>query len=134
MKFQRSLKPNVNIDLVPMIDVVFQLVVFFMVTSTFTIGPGLSLALPEAETSDSVVMTQLQVTIAGPDDIYLNEKQYNLETFSQAVAALNSQDSETIVVEASKTVSYELFIDVVDLLRKAGIYNYTLKTTVEEVE
>lgn len=134
MKFQRSLKPNVNIDLVPMIDVVFQLVVFFMVTSTFTIGPGLSLALPEAETSDSVVMTQLQVTIAGPEDIYLNDQKYDIESFSQAVAALNSQESDTIVVEASKTVSYELFIDVVDMLRKAGIYNYTLKTRVEEVE
>ena len=46
MHFKQRLKPSVKADMVPMIDVVFQLVIFFMVSSTFIQTPGISIVLP----------------------------------------------------------------------------------------
>ena len=49
MRFRRRLTPEARVDLIPMIDVVFQLVVFFMVSSTFMLTPGIKLALPQRQ-------------------------------------------------------------------------------------
>ena len=51
MKFkQRKLKTKASIDMTPMLDVVFQLIIFFLVSTTFAILPGISVKLPESET------------------------------------------------------------------------------------
>jgi len=62
MKFRRRLSPNVNLNLVPMIDIVFQLIIFFMVATTLSISPGIPIALPASTTAEQVVMTKLVVT------------------------------------------------------------------------
>ena len=72
MRFKRRLMPQANVDLVPMIDVVFQLVIFFMVSTTFILTPGISLVLPGSTTSEPVVMTKFVVTVISENEIYLN--------------------------------------------------------------
>ena len=57
-----------GINMTPMIDVVFQLVVFFMVSSTFVVTPGIDLNLPKSGSSDAVVTTPTVVTVAGPGE------------------------------------------------------------------
>jgi biopolymer transport protein ExbD len=53
MRFRKSLTTRTNVELIPLIDVVFQLVVFFMVSTTFILTPGISLILPGSDTSES---------------------------------------------------------------------------------
>ena len=78
MRFKRRLMPQAVVDLVPMIDVVFQLVIFFMVSSTFILTPGISLVLPGSSTSEPVAMSRLVVTIISENEIYLNKEKYNI--------------------------------------------------------
>ncbi|MDZ7792506.1 MAG: biopolymer transporter ExbD [Spirochaetia bacterium] len=92
MQFKRRLKPTATVDLVPLIDVVFQLVVFFMVSSTFILTPGISLTLPEASSAEPTVMTRLVVTIAEEDQIYLNKEQYSLETLEEALQQFSQRE------------------------------------------
>ncbi|HUZ17373.1 MAG TPA: biopolymer transporter ExbD, partial [Spirochaetia bacterium] len=71
MQFRRRLSPINQINLIPMIDIAFQLVFFFMVTSTFVVTPGIRLSLPLSSTAEPVAMTRLIVTIVAPEQIYL---------------------------------------------------------------
>ena len=74
MQFRRRLKPQVNVNLVPMIDVVFQLVIFFMVSSTFILTPGISIIFPASTTSEPVVMSKLVVTVVSREEVYFNKE------------------------------------------------------------
>lgn len=130
MRFRRRLTPEARVDLIPMIDVVFQLVVFFMVTSTFMMTPGIKLELPSSTTAEPVIMTEMVVTIASEDEIYLNRDGYSLEGFNDALAGLSEErkdDIESVILEADESVSYELMITVLDILRRNGFTGVSLK-------
>lgn len=132
MTFKRRLKPTASVDLIPMIDVVFQLVVFFMVSSTFLLTPGISIQLPESSSAEPVVMTRLVVTIRTPEEIYLNREAYTLDTLSQGLETLKSEEEiESVIIEGDAGVSYSLMVRCLDLLRESGFYGISLRTTEE---
>ena len=72
LQFRRRLKPTAEVNLIPMIDVVFQLVIFFMVSTTFLVNPGISIVLPGASTSEPVAMTKMVVSIKSETEIFFN--------------------------------------------------------------
>ena len=130
MRFRRRLTPEARVDLIPMIDVVFQLVVFFMVTSTFMMTPAIKLVLPSSTTAEPVIMTEMVVTIASDEEIYLNRDAYSLEGFNTALgefAAGNKDEIESVIVEGDENIPYELMITVLDILRKNGFTGVSLK-------
>ena len=130
MRFRRRLSPEARVDLIPMIDVVFQLVVFFMVTSTFMLTPGINLVLPTSTTADPVLMSEMVVTIASQDEIYINRDGYTFEAFDDALAVIVSETAdeiESVVVEGDQSVTYELMITILDILRKHGFVDINLK-------
>jgi len=133
MKFQRRLKPQATVDLVPMIDVVFQLVVFFMVSTTFIITPGIGLTFPASTTAEPVVMTKMVVTVKSREEIYLNQERINIsqlgERLEQMGAGKDDPEVErTIILEGDKGAPYSLIIEVLDALRKNGFKDVNLKT------
>jgi len=131
MKFRRRLQPTARVELVPMIDVVFQLVIFFMVSSTFIVTPGISLTLPDSSTAEPVVMSKLVVTIAGEEEVYLNQERYSLGELGTALENFREQSGEdarhTVVVEADRSVSYSLMVEVLDYLRQNGFEGVNLR-------
>jgi biopolymer transport protein ExbD len=135
MRFRRSLTTRTNVELIPLIDVVFQLVVFFMVSTTFILTPGISLVLPGSETSEPVIMTKLVVTIISEDEIYLNKERYDINGLGSKLAMLTEEEKEeikTVVLEGDEEVSYSLMVDVLDTLRKNGFKGVNLKTRQED--
>ena len=131
MQFKRRLKPTATVDIVPLIDVVFQLVVFFMVSSTFILTPGISLTLPESSSAEPTVMTRLVITIAGEEEIYLNKEQYSLDTLEEALQQFSQREElenlQTVVVEGDEGVSYSLMVRVLDTLRVHGFEGVNLR-------
>ena len=135
MQFRRRLSTRTNVDLIPLIDVVFQLVVFFMVTSTFILTPGISLILPKSTTSEPVAMTKLVVTIVSEDEIYLNKNPYTLEGLAKVLSDLSRVERDaikTVVIEGDSSVSYSLMVKVLDVLRLNGFKGVNLRTIEEE--
>ena len=131
MTFRRRLKPTATVELVPMIDVVFQLVVFFMVSSTFILTPGIDLVLPDSETAEPVVMTRLVVTVVSPQEIYVNQDKHSLEELPRVLAVLRDtdfQDIKTVIIEGDRSVSYDLLVRVLDVLRGHGFQGINLRT------
>ncbi len=142
MQFRRRLKPEAQVDLIPMIDVIFQLVVFFMVSSTFITTPGIALDLPSSTSSEPVTMNRLVVTVVGPEEVYLNREQYALEDLNEALAAhaeeIPAEEERggvrSVVIEADRDVSYELMVTVLDVLRSNGFRAVNLSTLQEQSE
>jgi len=140
MHFRRRLSPNANVDLIPMIDVVFQLVVFFMVSSTFVMTPGIALDLPESTSSEPVVIDRVVVTIASESRLYLNRDEVSYEELDARLEAIEEQserlDAETrsAIIEANADVSYATIVSVLDVMRRNGYRGIALRTLEEQQE
>ncbi|MEE8440761.1 MAG: biopolymer transporter ExbD [Spirochaetia bacterium] len=132
MHFRRRLSPNANVDLIPMIDVVFQLVLFFMVSSTFVMTPGIALDLPESTSSEPVVLNRLVVTVASPSEVYLNRERVALTDLDSRLRELvgNGADDDPMsaVIEGDRLVPYETLVAVLDILRRNGYRGIALRT------
>ncbi|MFW5826206.1 MAG: ExbD/TolR family protein [bacterium] len=140
MHFRRRLSPNANVDLIPMIDVVFQLVVFFMVSSTFVMTPGIALDLPESTSSEPVVINRVVVTIASESRIYLNRDEVSYDELDAQLAALEQQserldaEARSAIIEANAAVPYETIVSVLDVMRRNGYRGIALRTLEERQE
>jgi biopolymer transport protein ExbD len=135
MKFQRQMKPQVRIDLVPMIDVVFQLVIFFMVSTTFIVTPGIGLTFPAAATAEPVAMTRIVITVASRDEIYLNKEEHSIQSLNDRLGEIKAEDQardeeikRTIILEGDKDIPYSLLVEVLDILRQNGFTGVNLRT------
>jgi biopolymer transport protein ExbD len=131
VRFRRSLKAHAIVDLVPMIDVVFQLILFFLVSTTFAILPGISLKLPESSSAEPTAMTRLAVAVVSRDEVYLNKDRMTLEGLDAALSRLSDAqraDIKSVTLEADREIPYGLTIEVLDLLRKNGFRGINLHT------
>ena len=133
MKERRGLKPQHGVNLVPMIDVVFQLVIFFMVSTTFKVVPGIELNLPESSTAEVVNLTPLVVSVGGRDEIYVNDQEVTIGGLEGALRAVAGGETlqpgeHPVVVEGDASVPYDLMVDVLDVLRVLGFHSASLRT------
>ena len=125
------LQRSTGVNMVPMIDVVFQLVVFFMVTSTFKMTPAIGLILPDSATAEPTEMSRMVVAVHSEGTIYLNEDKLDLQGLREAFSSEDGIDPiavQSVIVEGDRSVSYELLIDVLDVLRINGFQDVALRT------
>ena len=112
MRFRRRLVPETNLNLIPLIDVVFQLIVFFMVATTF-------------------IMTRLVVTVVSRDEIYFNKERHDVQSFALRLSEVTEKEREeikTVVLEGDRSVPYSLLVEVLDVLRRNGFKGINLRT------
>lgn len=133
MQFKRNLSSRNSIDMIPMIDVVFQLILFFLVSTTFAMLPAINLNLPESSTAETTEVHALSVTIINRDEVYFNKDRIslsNLESFLINMMQTDQTEIQSVTLEADESVSYGLIIEVLDILRKNDFQNINLHTTV----
>ena len=130
MKFPHLNKKSARFDLTPLIDVVFLLLIFFMLTTTFVnLENRVKVNLPSgdfaaAESSENVI-----VTITENNTIYLNGKLIDPLKLTESVAAKIQEDPErTVILEADKNVLHGKVIRVMDLLKKGGAEKIAIAT------
>jgi biopolymer transport protein ExbD len=131
MRFRRRLTFETAPNLIPLIDVVFQLVIFFMVATTFVITPGISLVLPSSTTSEPVAMTRLVITVISREEIYFNKERHDITSLNHRLAQITEKEREevkTVVLEGDRSVSYSLLVEILDALRRNGFKTVNLRT------
>ena len=131
MQFKRSLTAQNRIDMIPMIDIVFQLILFFLVSTTFAMLPGISLQLPESSSAEAAAVTPLSVTIINKNEVYINQTRVrfdDLQTELPRFLPSDQTEKSNITLEADQSVSYGLIIEVLDILRTNGYQNVNLHT------
>ena len=124
-------KPIINIA--PLVDVLFLLLIFFMVTSSFVEQPNIKLELPSTSHSEVTKIENTVLTIARDGQLFLQEKPVdkgNLEKELRRVI-LDTGD-EVLVLKADKWVPYGVVVDVMDDARGAGFKRVIAPTIMEE--
>ena len=109
-----------QINIVPMIDVIFAILTFFIVSTLFlTRSEGLSVNLPSATTAKTQPSTKITVSIKPDGEITLNRKPIQLEALQEAVRSLVEPNSESLVIiNADEKVDHGQVVSVMDRLRQ----------------
>ena len=109
-----------QINIVPMIDVIFAILTFFIIsTLSLTRSEGLPVNLPKAATAEAQRKAQINVSITPEGQIALNRQPLELNNLEGAVRKLIKPNSESLVViNADRTVDHGVVVEVMDQLRK----------------
>jgi biopolymer transport protein ExbD len=130
MRFRRRLAADTNLNMVPMIDVVFQLIIFFMVATTIIITPGIALVLPSSATAEPTAMSRLVITVVSREEVYINKERYNMRSLNARLAGVSAKEREqikSVVLDGDRAISYSLLVEVLDALRRHGFKAINLR-------
>jgi len=121
------------IDVTPLIDVVFLLLIFFMITTTFVNNPGMVVDLPKANSSDSpsqMVDLTIAVTLEG-EIIFQNRKVSLSELEAELESLAKDKSSTTVIVQADSATQHGTVVKVMDLAKTAGFEKLAIATQPE---
>ena len=130
-RVKRYIKPVINIA--SLVDVLFLLLIFFMVTSAFVEQPNIKLELPSTRHSEVSKMNNMVLSIARDGKLFLQDRpvdKKNLEKELRKVI-LDTGD-EVLVLKADKFVPYGVVIDIMDAVKGAGFRKVIAPTIMEE--
>ena len=130
-RIKRYIKPVINIA--SLVDVLFLLLIFFMVTSAFVEQPNIKLELPSTRNSEVSKIENMVLTIARDGGLFLQDNpvdKRNLEKELRRVI-LDTGD-EVLVLKADKFVPYGVVIDIMDTVKGAGFKKVVAPTIMAE--
>ncbi|HQQ22429.1 MAG TPA: biopolymer transporter ExbD [Spirochaetota bacterium] len=113
------------IDITPMIDLVFLLVIFFMVTSSLGKISSINVNLPRADKSDENITGEAVVSINKDNEIFFNDVKVDSARIMEEAEKLADFKGK-IIIRADKEANYESVVSVIDALNKKGIKNFVL--------
>ena len=129
MKFETSRKPLSAFSLSSLTDIVFLLLVFFLLTSQFVIQTGVKVKLPASKLNEQSLPTKLIVSITEDKSVYVGSELADINSLAIKLDKLKSELSEdNLVIRADKTVDIDLVIQVIDAAKGAGIERFTIET------
>ena len=141
MKFRVERRQEVNLDLTPLIDVVFLLIIFFMVATNFTKQSEIKINLPEASaTITPEEIKQIEVTIDKQGQFYVNEKsldQQNREALKKTIQSMITSEEKSIadlayVIKADGRTEHKKVVAAMDVANQLGFSRITFVTICTE--
>ena len=137
MKFRTSLRDSPEINLTALIDVVFLLLIFFMVSTTFEWRSELSIELPEASPRENARDDPVvDVAIDAAGNVHVDGRRLGdseVRTLQSALAsAARGVDSPQVVVSADARTPHQSVVTVMDAARRAGLYRLTFATQLSD--
>ncbi len=130
MNFAARRRVDAVVDVTPLIDIIFQLVLFFMVSTTFVTTPGIEVELPRSS-SDTILREKAEVRlwVAADGSIRVDERPVDLAALRQVLAQAAAADPSTLVViKADKAVDHGRVVAVMDLARSEGLSKLAIAT------
>jgi len=123
---------SIIVDLSPLIDVVFLLVIFLLVSTRFVDDSGLELSLPGSKSRSEAVVENLTLSIDRAGRVYLGGEAVAIDDLEPTVAAeLESYDNKMVVFRVDKGIAHGEVMRVMDAVKSAGATGLTFATVVE---
>jgi biopolymer transport protein ExbD len=130
MKFKSRIKKRSGFDITPMIDIVFLLIIFFMVSSTLVKQRGLPVKLPESKSSDAETKNLIIIDIMANGKLYVNGKKVKLSALGKKLKILKLKyKQDVVIVKGDKNIPYMKLISVMDAVKIAGMEKLSLATS-----
>lgn len=136
MRLPAAAKKKPRIEIIPMIDTMFFLLVFFMIaTLSMTIQQGMPVSLPTAESSTDTTTENVSLTLTQEGTLYYNKEVITLQELEQRLVNLRQSSTDpSLLINADKQVPHGRVIKVMDLIRLSGITSMGIATQPSSAE
>ena len=131
MKFFNNKERALSIEITPLIDIVFLLVIFFVVTSKIETNQYLTLDLPSTESfSSSSINADRNIILLDTGILVVNNQEFNISKIEEVIVGIKASfdTSETIILSIENKAFHEWVITLMDELQSAGFQNLQIKT------
>ncbi|RMG64241.1 MAG: biopolymer transporter ExbD [Calditrichaeota bacterium] len=122
MKLVSEKKKRVLLNITPLIDVLFILIIFFAVSSTFLEQPGIKLDLPKAQKPDLQKVEKAVLVISKDEKLYFRDKPISREQLPELLRkAMEESPDRSLIISADQKVHHGLVVEIMDLARQNGV-------------
>jgi biopolymer transport protein ExbD len=127
VQFRRPTAPQATINIAPLVDVVFLLVIFFAVSTTFLETAGLKLELPSSSSTAQRERQELVVVLGTDGRLSFDGEELGRERLSERLrSALDESERKLVVLRADRTAQHGDVVALMDLIRDAGAQAMTI--------
>lgn len=129
-KFSNNqLKEETEINLTPMLDVVFIMLIFFIVTTSFVKESGVQINRPSAATANKKEKANILIAIRNNHEIWIDKRMIDIRAVRSNIERLKASNTQnSVVIQADKDAKTGTLVKVMDQIRMAGIQNISLST------
>ena len=122
-----------EIDITPMLDVVFIMLIFFIVTASFVKESGIDVNRPDAATAEVKERGNILVAITDSNQVWIDRRQVDVRSVRANIERLRAENPQgAVVIQADKNSKNGLLVKVMDAARQAGVENVSLAATQSE--
>jgi biopolymer transport protein ExbD len=116
-----------EINMTPMLDVVFIMLIFFIVTASFVKESGIDVNRPDASTATVKERGNILVAITASDQIWIDRRQVDIRAVRANIERLKAENPQgSVVIQADKNSKNGLLVQVMDASRQAGVFNVSI--------
>jgi biopolymer transport protein ExbD len=126
---QATAEEEAQIDLTPMLDVVFIMLIFFIVTASFIKEAGIEVNRPEASTSQPKENVNILVAINANNEVWMDKRRVDVRAVRANIERLHAENPKgAVVIQADNKSNTETVAAVLDAAREAGVFDVSLAT------
>lgn len=119
---------DAQLNVTPLVDVVLQLVLFFMVSTTFIVQSGIKITLPATTMKDVQPIRDLVVSISKDGAMYLNRDPVTINTLSGKLKKIGNLQEKLLIIKADKKVYHGVVVSVMDIAKTNGLNKIVIAT------
>ena len=120
---------DTEINMTPMLDIVFIMLIFFIVTATFIKEAGVQVNKPEAATAERKQQASILIAVTASDEVWINQQQVEVESLASHVEKLHAENPQgTIVVQADRQAKAGLMVAVTKAVNDSGVPGVAIAT------
>lgn len=133
MELRKEKKRSLILNMTSLIDVLFLLLIFFIVSTTFLSQPAIKLELPKAKHADIVRQKSLVLYIDNSGQLFLNDEPMEVSLLKEALSQkMDTSGEQSVILKADSRVSHGAVIEVMDILKGMGIKKLIISTKFDD--
>ncbi len=127
MKLKGNLKDESILLITPLIDIMFLILIFFVLNSSFTKNRAIEVDVPQTISGSSVGETESHILLTIDHRIYINDKETTKSAFSVSLLdSIGSVENPIIIIEGDRGISYDFLMGIMDRVKVLGFNNISL--------
>lgn len=132
MQFKEKKRRKMTINITSLIDVMFILLIFFMVSSSFVEQPGMKLELPTIQSKEITRVENLVIFVSKEEEIFLGDKRVPIENLGPEIAIrIPNIQEKTLILKADQDAPHGLIVKVMDIAKRNGLTKIVIGTRIE---
>jgi biopolymer transport protein ExbD len=129
MRFTTEQKIQPNFSVSSLTDIVMLLLIFFLLSSSFVMQPGIKVQLPRAESGETQSENNITVSLTEKGQIFVNARQVTIESLGrELMAAMKGDPGKVVVVNADRNVTLQNTVQVIDVAKAVGATRFMIAT------